>query len=109
MKEPHALPTTPALCCASRRPRPLAAREPSALPDERARICSRSLGAAVTRINLSLQPLAISRYSVVNGLGAGAQATLDALREKRSGLAPCNFETVELDTYVGRVGGLEER
>ena len=56
-----------------------------------------------------MQPLAISRYSIVNSLGAGAQATLDALREKRSGLAPCDFETVELATFVGRAAGLEAR
>lgn len=55
-----------------------------------------------------MQPLAISRYSIVNSLGAGSQAILDALRERRSGLTPCDFETVALDTYIGRVPGLEE-
>ena len=55
-----------------------------------------------------MQPLAISHYSVVNCLGAGALAVADALREKRSGLAPCDFETVALDTHIGRVRGLEE-
>lgn len=55
-----------------------------------------------------MQPLAISHYSVVNCLGAGSRAIADALRDKRSGLAPCDFETVALDTYIGRVAGLEE-
>ena len=55
-----------------------------------------------------MQPLAISRYSVVNCLGTGTQAVADAMRERRSGLAPCDFETVALDTYIGRVPGLEE-
>jgi len=55
-----------------------------------------------------VQPLAISSYSIVNSLGAGLQAILDALRERRSGLTPCDFETVALDTYIGRVPGLEE-
>ena len=55
-----------------------------------------------------MQPLAVSRYSVVNCLGAGATALLDALREKRSGLAPCDFEAAALDTWIGRVPGLEE-
>ncbi len=55
-----------------------------------------------------MQPLAISRYSIVNSLGAGSQAILDALRERRSGLTPCDFETAVLDTYIGRVPGLEE-
>ncbi|HEU0289199.1 MAG TPA: beta-ketoacyl-[acyl-carrier-protein] synthase family protein [Burkholderiales bacterium] len=55
-----------------------------------------------------MQPLAISHYSIVNCLGAGSQAILNALRERRSGLTPCDFETVALDTYIGRVSGLEE-
>jgi 3-oxoacyl-[acyl-carrier-protein] synthase-1 len=55
-----------------------------------------------------VQPLAISHYSVVNCLGAGSRGIADALRDKRSGLAPCDFETVALDTYIGRVAGLEE-
>jgi 3-oxoacyl-[acyl-carrier-protein] synthase I len=54
-----------------------------------------------------MQPLAISRYSIVNCLGAGSQAVFDALCEKRSGLAPCDFADVKLDTWIGRVEGLE--
>ena len=53
-------------------------------------------------------PLAISHYSIVNGAGAGSSAIFDALLERRSGLARCDFETVALDTYIGRVRGLEE-
>jgi len=55
-----------------------------------------------------MQPLAISHYSIVNCLGAGSQAILNALRERRSGLTPCDFETAALDTYIGRVPGIEE-
>ena len=55
-----------------------------------------------------MQPLTLSRYSLVNSLGAGARHTLAALQEKRSGLAACDFETVVLDTFIGRVAGLEE-
>jgi 3-oxoacyl-[acyl-carrier-protein] synthase-1 len=54
-----------------------------------------------------VQALAISRFSIVNCLGAGSRAVADAMREKRSGLAPCDFETVALDTHIGRVDGLE--
>jgi len=54
-----------------------------------------------------VQPLAISRYSIVNCLGAGSRAVADAMRDKRSGLAPCDFETVALETHIGRVRGLE--
>lgn len=55
-----------------------------------------------------MQPLVISRYSIVNSLGAGSEAVLRALREKRSGLAPCDFETARLETYVGTVPGLDD-
>jgi 3-oxoacyl-[acyl-carrier-protein] synthase-1 len=55
-----------------------------------------------------VQPLAISRYSVVNCLGAGSRAVAEAMRGRRSGLAPCDFETVELETWIGRVAGLED-
>ena len=54
-----------------------------------------------------MQPLAISHFSLVNSLGAGAVATAGALRERRSGLAPCDFETVALDTFIGRVREVE--
>ena len=56
-----------------------------------------------------MQPLAVSHYSIVNCLGAGSEAVLAALREMRSGLGVCDFETVDLDTHIGRVHGLEER
>jgi len=55
-----------------------------------------------------VQPLAISHYSVVNCLGTGAQAVTGAIRERRSGLVPCDFETVALETWIGRVAGLEQ-
>jgi 3-oxoacyl-[acyl-carrier-protein] synthase-1 len=54
-----------------------------------------------------VQALAISRFSIVNCLGAGSRAVADAMRDGRSGLAPCDFETVALDTHIGRVQGLE--
>jgi 3-oxoacyl-[acyl-carrier-protein] synthase I len=55
-----------------------------------------------------MQPLVISRFSVVNSLGAGSAPMLRALREKRSGLAPCGFETARIDTYVGPVPDLDD-
>ena len=54
-----------------------------------------------------MQPLAITRYSTVNCLGAGSQALAGAMLEKRSGLTPCDFDGVALDTHIGRVRGLE--
>lgn len=55
-----------------------------------------------------MQPLCISHFSIVNSLGAGRDAVAGALRDARSGLAPCNFETVVLDTFIGQVAGLDE-
>ena len=55
-----------------------------------------------------MEPVAITAYSVVNGLGIGKRAVLDALRSRRSGLRPCDFETVELDTFIGRVEELDD-
>ncbi len=55
-----------------------------------------------------MRPIAISHYSVVNALGRGTMATLEALRSSHSGLSPCDFMDVEIDTYIGRVDGLEE-
>src|SRR5688572_10772771 len=55
-----------------------------------------------------MNPLAISHFSIVNSLGAGSEAVTGALRERRSGLTACDFETVELDTYIGQVSGLDQ-
>ncbi|MDB5809420.1 MAG: Beta-ketoacyl synthase [Betaproteobacteria bacterium] len=54
-----------------------------------------------------MQPLAISHFSVVNALGAGTTAVATALRAGRTGLTPCGFETVTLDTWIGEVVGLD--
>ena len=40
---------------------------------------------------------------MVNALGSGMDATLEALRQRRSGLRPCDFGSAELDTWIGRV------
>jgi 3-oxoacyl-[acyl-carrier-protein] synthase-1 len=55
-----------------------------------------------------LQSLIISYKTLSNSLGAGLTATLDALRGRRSGLSPCVFDTVDLDTYVGMAAGLDD-
>jgi 3-oxoacyl-[acyl-carrier-protein] synthase-1 len=53
-------------------------------------------------------PLLISRVAIANCLGLGLRAVLDALLERRSGLALCAFDNVSLDTYVGEVARLDE-
>ncbi len=46
-------------------------------------------------------------YTAVTGLGRGVDALADALARRRSALAPCRFETAQLDTMVAEVEGLD--
>jgi len=52
--------------------------------------------------------LAIKAFTITNALGHGAAATLGALREQRSGLRRCDFDTADLDTWIGRTDGVED-
>lgn len=54
-----------------------------------------------------MQPLIIRHKTLTNCLGAGQVATLDALRARRSGLAPCAFDNVDIETCLGAVQGLD--
>ncbi len=54
-----------------------------------------------------MQPLAISHFTMVNALGRGTSSTLDAIRNGKSGLSRCDFMDAQLDTWIGRVKGLE--
>lgn len=58
---------------------------------------------------MAITPLTISSYTLSNALGHGLEASLKALREGRSGLRPCDLETVDLQTWIGRVVGIEEQ
>jgi 3-oxoacyl-[acyl-carrier-protein] synthase-1 len=55
-----------------------------------------------------MRPLQLSRTTMTSCLGRGLEATRSALRARASGLAPCRFETVTLDTCVGEVAGVDE-
>ena len=54
-----------------------------------------------------MQPLALNHMCIVSCAGFGQDATLAALASGHSGLQPCHFETVKLDTCVGEVAGLD--
>ncbi len=41
-------------------------------------------------------------------LGRGVEPTLAALYAHRGGLKPCDFETVDLDTWIGEVDGVDD-
>lgn len=57
---------------------------------------------------LPLNPLWISHFTATSAIGRGLEQTLDALRERRGGLVPCTFDTVELPTFVGEVPGIDD-
>ncbi len=57
---------------------------------------------------MPITPLRISYYTLANALGRGVQASLQALLSSRSGLRPCDFEDVTLETWIGRVEGIEQ-
>jgi len=52
-------------------------------------------------------PLLLSAYTATSCLGRGLDATRAALRGGRSGLAPCAFESVRLDTWIGEVAAVD--
>ena len=54
-----------------------------------------------------MQSLVISHFTLANSLGMGSSATMDALRTRRSGLIPCAFEDVDLETYIAKVDALD--
>ncbi|MEN8168020.1 MAG: beta-ketoacyl-[acyl-carrier-protein] synthase family protein [Pseudomonadota bacterium] len=55
-----------------------------------------------------MTPLRITDYTLTNALGRGVQASLQALQSSRSGLRPCDFEDAVLQTWIGRVEGIEQ-
>ncbi len=55
-----------------------------------------------------MQPLAVTAYTVTSACGRGLAALRTALADDRSGLRPNDFSTAPLETWIGRVDGLEE-
>jgi 3-oxoacyl-[acyl-carrier-protein] synthase-1 len=55
-----------------------------------------------------MTPLVLSALTATSCIGRGVSQTLATLRAARSGLTPCAFETVTLDTYVGEVAGVDD-
>lgn len=54
-----------------------------------------------------MHPIELTAFTLTTCLGRGLDATRDALAHGRSGLAPCRFETVQLDTWIGEVHGVD--
>lgn len=55
-----------------------------------------------------MNPLLLKAFTAVSCIGLGLEQTRDSLARQRSGLKPCAFETVRLDTHVGTVEGVED-
>ena len=55
-----------------------------------------------------MTPLVLTHFTATSSIGRGLNETLGSLRAQRTGLAPCRFETVQLDTHVGEVSGVDE-
>lgn len=54
-----------------------------------------------------MKPLLLSHFTVTSCIGTGLQQTLEALQQGRKTLKPCDFETVDLPTFIGEVEGLD--
>ncbi len=54
-----------------------------------------------------MKPISVTQFTLTTCLGQGLAAHRDALLAGRSGLTPCVFEDVALDTWIGKVAGLD--
>jgi 3-oxoacyl-[acyl-carrier-protein] synthase-1 len=55
-----------------------------------------------------LKQLLLSHFTTISCIGRGLADTLQALRLRQSGLKHCDFDIVDLDTYIGEVAGVDE-
>ncbi len=55
-----------------------------------------------------MTPLLLRELTATSSIGRGLHATLESLCMQRSGLVPCGFETVTLETCIGEVPGVDE-
>ncbi|MES2280625.1 MAG: beta-ketoacyl-[acyl-carrier-protein] synthase family protein [Pseudomonadota bacterium] len=56
----------------------------------------------------SFRPLWLSSFTATSCIGSGLKPTIASLATHSSGLAPCSFDTVDLPTFVGEVGGVDD-
>jgi 3-oxoacyl-[acyl-carrier-protein] synthase-1 len=55
-----------------------------------------------------MKPVAVSAMTTTSCIGTGLGETLAALLARRTGLSRCDFETVSLNTFIGKVAGVDE-
>jgi 3-oxoacyl-[acyl-carrier-protein] synthase I len=56
-----------------------------------------------------MAPLSITAFTASCAAGSGRREILESLRTRRSGLAPNDFTQAPLDTFIGRVAGIESQ
>ena len=61
-----------------------------------------------TNDGLPLNPLLISHFTATSSIGRGLDETLAALRQRTPGLKPCDFDTVDLSTFIGEVADVDD-
>jgi 3-oxoacyl-[acyl-carrier-protein] synthase-1 len=54
-----------------------------------------------------MTPLWLRSYTATSCIGQGVASTLTSLQQHRSGLKPCDFESVSIDTFIGEVPGVD--
>ena len=54
-----------------------------------------------------MKPLLLESFTATSCIGVGVAPTLESLRAGRSGLKKCAFETVDIETHVGEVPGVD--
>lgn len=54
-----------------------------------------------------MRPLLIQKFTASSCIGTGIRATLESLATQHSGLERCGFETVDIDTHIGEVPGVD--
>ena len=55
----------------------------------------------------AMTPLWLRSYTATSCIGQGLTATLSSLQQQYSGLKPCDFESVSIDTFIGEVSGVD--
>ncbi len=55
-----------------------------------------------------MNPLWLSHFTATSSIGRGLDQALDALHQRRAGLTPCAFDTVDLETFIGEVAGVDD-
>jgi 3-oxoacyl-[acyl-carrier-protein] synthase I len=55
-----------------------------------------------------MKPLLLKGFTSSSCIGKGVAATLQSLLAQRSGLSRCDFESVDIETHIGTVAGVDD-